>query len=124
MEGCIQPMSSPMMKRMLGFACCCCCCCGCCCCAGRGGGCCCCRCCAAAGMLAVVMAAIDASRPRQTGLLMLCSSRLGCPDGAGSLGQIARLDYGWKPAETMQALKAPNVGCPDLLRPEIDGEPD
>ena len=24
MLGCIQPMSSPMMKRMLGFCCCCC----------------------------------------------------------------------------------------------------
>src|SRR3954453_17129922 len=27
MLGCIQPISSPMMKRMLGFCCCCCCCC-------------------------------------------------------------------------------------------------
>ena len=25
MLGCIQPMSSPMMKRILGFCCCCCC---------------------------------------------------------------------------------------------------
>src|SRR5262245_26955091 len=59
MLGCIQPMSSPMMKRMLGFACCCCCCA--CCCCGRGGGSCCC-CCAVAGRLAAIPAATNAGR--------------------------------------------------------------
>src|SRR5215831_12553779 len=43
MLGCIQPMSSPMMKRMLGFACCCCC-------------------CAAAGRLTTILAATSAGR--------------------------------------------------------------
>ena len=54
MLGCIQPMSSPMMKRMLGFCCC----------------------CAAAGMLAAIMAANDANRPSQIylAILMLVSS--------------------------------------------------
>src|ERR1700742_3988353 len=46
MLGCIQPMSSPMMKRMLGFACCCCCCC----------------CCADAGAQAIATAANDDNR--------------------------------------------------------------
>ena len=41
MLGCIQPMSSPMMKRMLGFCCC----------------------CAAAGTLAAVTTANSASKP-------------------------------------------------------------
>src|SRR5262245_15242050 len=50
MLGCIQPMSSPMMKSMLGF---------------------CCGCCAAAGVLAAVTATNDASRPRQTLLVIL-----------------------------------------------------
>src|SRR5215472_1845019 len=58
-----QPTSSPMMTRMLGGLCCC----GC----GCGG------CCAAAGVLAIVIAAMDASRPSQMVLLMLCSSCLG-----------------------------------------------
>ena len=49
MLGCIQPMSSPMMKRMLGFCCC----------------------CAAAGVLAAVIAAIEASKPSQIYLTML-----------------------------------------------------
>src|SRR5215467_6100705 len=69
-----QPTSSPMMTRMLGGLCCCCCC-GCCCCGGRGCGCG--GCCAAAGVLAIVIAAMDASRPSQMVLLMLCSSCLG-----------------------------------------------
>ena len=42
--GCIQPISSPMMKRILGFCCC----------------------CAAAGVLAAATATNDASRPRQS----------------------------------------------------------
>src|SRR5271166_5466725 len=49
MLGCIQPMSSPMMKRMLGLACCC---------------------CAAAGMLVTVTATNNASRPSQMPLAM------------------------------------------------------
>src|SRR5262245_14728550 len=49
MLGCIQPISSPMMKRMLGF---------------------CCGCCAAAGTLAIVKPASDASRPSQGVLIM------------------------------------------------------
>src|SRR4029077_16979775 len=49
MLGCIQPMSSPMMKRILGLSCC----------------------CAAAGALAAIATTNDASRPRQTFLLML-----------------------------------------------------
>ena len=44
MLGCIQPMSSPMMNRMLGFCCC----------------------CAAAGVLAAVTAANSASKPSHT----------------------------------------------------------
>src|SRR5262249_48724324 len=47
MLGCIQPMSSPMMKRMLGFACCCCC-------------------CAAAGRLAARPTATNATRAGQS----------------------------------------------------------
>src|SRR4029453_17933232 len=42
MLGCIQPISSPMMKRMLGFCCCC---------------------CAATGALATTAAAATANRP-------------------------------------------------------------
>src|SRR5262249_46449610 len=60
-HGCIQPMSSPMMKRMLGFACCCCCCCCCCACCCCGGTCCC-RCCAVAGRLTAIPTAMNASR--------------------------------------------------------------
>src|SRR5215510_14131715 len=45
--GCIQPISSPMMKRILGF--------------------CCCR--AAAGVLAAATATNDASSPRQSLLI-------------------------------------------------------
>src|SRR4051812_19779299 len=43
MLGCIQPMSSPMMNRMLGF----------------------CSCCAVAGALTTVKAASDANKPSQ-----------------------------------------------------------
>src|SRR5262245_8178997 len=50
MLGCIQPMSSPMMKRMLGF---------------------CCGCCAAAGVFAAITAPDSASRPRQKFLAIL-----------------------------------------------------
>src|SRR5262249_28215572 len=60
MLGCIQPMSSPMMKRILGFCCGCCCCC--CCWAGR----CICCCCAAAGILAAMPPATNASRAGQS----------------------------------------------------------
>src|SRR5215467_5503675 len=48
MPGCIQPMSSPMMNKMLGFCC-----------------------CAAAGMFAITREANSASRPRQTFLAIL-----------------------------------------------------
>src|ERR1043165_329600 len=44
MLGCMMPISSPMMKRMLGFCCC----------------------CAAAGRLAAEIAAIEATQPGQT----------------------------------------------------------
>src|SRR5262249_60356761 len=64
MLGCIQPMSSPMMKRMLGLACCC---------------------CAAAGGLVTTPTASAANRPSQTVLVMLRLLRVGCPRGAGSL---------------------------------------
>src|SRR5215831_11354566 len=47
MLGCIQPMSSPMMNKMLGFCC-----------------------CAAAGTLAITREANSASRPRQTFLVI------------------------------------------------------
>src|SRR5262249_36479932 len=75
----IQPMSSPMMKRMLGFCCCCCCCCWVCCCTscGRGRGCC----CAATGVLAPIPTATDASsashRFCRTFIEDLLTSRLG-----------------------------------------------
>src|SRR5262245_1296776 len=49
MLGCIQPMSSPMMNRMLGF----------------------CSCCAAAGALAAIAATSEASKPNQEFLVML-----------------------------------------------------
>src|SRR5262245_13135528 len=60
MLGCIQPMSSPMMKRMLGFCCCC--------------------------ALAAVMAANDARRPRHKFLLirMACFLSSVCLNRAGS----------------------------------------
>src|SRR5271166_4059258 len=68
MLGCIQPMSSPMMKRMLGFACCC---------------------CAAAGMLATVTATNNASRLSQIFLTMLMVLLvLAARDEAGSLRPI------------------------------------
>ncbi len=92
MLGCIQPMSSPMMKRMLGFCCC----------------------CAAAGALAAITATNDTSRPRQNFLVRLMASFLifGCPNWAGSRRPRRRfgammsniLRYGWKPKEAMQAL--------------------
>src|SRR3954470_14494151 len=49
MPGCMMPMSSPMMKRMLGFCCC----------------------CAAAGRLAADIAAIEVSKPSQIHLTTL-----------------------------------------------------
>src|SRR5262249_47437946 len=78
MLGCIQPMSSPMMKRILGFACCCCCC----------GGCC----CADAGTLAVTTAH-GANTPSQQFLVMIifASSVMAARDGpaAGARFTIA-----------------------------------
>src|SRR5271165_2990753 len=69
MLGCIQPMSSPMMKRMLGLACCC---------------------CAAAGVLATITAVDNASRPSQIFLAirMVHFLIVGCPRRAGSLRPI------------------------------------
>src|SRR6516164_1618472 len=64
MLGCIQPMSSPMMKRMLGFRCCCCACC-----------------CAAAGTLAAVMGTNDASSPRKSFLVIRMACFLAPGDG-------------------------------------------
>src|SRR5215471_18484977 len=49
MPGCMKPMSSPMMKRMLGFCCC----------------------CAAAGALVTIAEAIAASEPSQRFRMML-----------------------------------------------------
>src|SRR5262245_46524513 len=64
MLGCIQPMSSPMMKRMLGFCCC----------------------CAAAGMLATVTVASTANNPRQMfPATLMARSFVDCPRRAGSL---------------------------------------
>src|SRR4051812_32267633 len=64
MLGCMMPISSPMMKRMLGFCCS----------------------CAAAGRLAAVIAAIEASKPSHTYLTMLIFGfLLGYPSRAGSL---------------------------------------
>ena len=69
MLGCIQPMSSPMMKRMLGFCCC----------------------CAAAGRLAAVTAASDANRPSQMYLatLMLELPRSAARDGPAACAHLA-----------------------------------
>ena len=62
--GCIQPISSPMMKRMLGFCCC----------------------CAAAGMLATVKVASKANNPRQMfPATLMARSFVDCPRRAGSL---------------------------------------
>src|SRR5262245_16149945 len=60
MLGCIQPISSPMMKRMFGFCCCS---------------------CAAAGTLAAVTATNDASKPLQNFLVILMAraSTIRCP---------------------------------------------
>src|SRR5262249_61216011 len=84
MLGCIQPMSSPMMNRMLGFCGCCGCCCACCCCGWAcrccGCACGCCRCCAAAGMLAAVTTAKEASAPSQMVLIMLFISSTRLPE--------------------------------------------
>src|SRR5262249_43583607 len=54
MLGCIQPMSSPMMKMMLGFCCC----------------------CAAAGRLATIPAATNASRARHAFPMMFIRTLL------------------------------------------------
>jgi hypothetical protein len=48
MLGCIQPISSPMMKSIFGFCCC---------------GVCCCGCCAATGTLAIIAETIIAIAP-------------------------------------------------------------
>src|SRR5215472_3594733 len=57
MLGCIQPISSPMMKRMLGFCCC----------------------CAAAGTLIVVIKVISASGPSQGFRVMFMTFSLVLP---------------------------------------------
>src|SRR4051812_3077372 len=59
MLGCMKPMSSPMMKRMLGFDCC----------ADAGAVCC----CAVAGVIVIADAAQRANRPtvRLLGLSMI-----------------------------------------------------
>src|SRR5215471_6384430 len=67
--GCIQPMSSPMMKRMLGFCCC----------------------CAAAGVPATETAAHNASRPAKTFLAVIaCSSLLAAREGAAAFAPQRR----------------------------------
>src|SRR4030095_781501 len=107
MLGCIQPMSSPMMKRMLGFCCCCCC-------------------CAAAGALAALAATNDASRPRQNFLVTLMASFLifGCPNWAGSrrpltIAATFRRDDVEHPALRLEAQKGHaslvGVGTPHVL---------
>src|SRR6266478_7652729 len=70
MLGCIQPMSSPMMNKMLGFCC-----------------------CAAAGALAAVIATNDASSPRKSFLVehMACFLSSGCPNWAGSRRPVTHL---------------------------------
>src|SRR5215831_12685047 len=68
MLGCIQPMSSPMMKRMFGF-----------------------RSWAAAGALAAVMAASEARQPSQAPLVMLIvgTSLAAARDGPAALCPLA-----------------------------------
>src|SRR5262245_23158757 len=98
MLGCIQPMSSPMMKRMLGFCCCC---------------------CAAAGTLVAVTATNGASKPRQNFLVILMTylltleaarmgpaarARLVAPKSRRGVVEKESLHYGWKPKEAMHAL--------------------
>src|SRR6266581_7528577 len=73
MLGCIQPMSSPMMKRMLGFS----------------------GCCAAAGMLDAITAASSVDKPSQQVLagilrfiiLLLSWTHLGRRDPKPARGQ-------------------------------------
>src|ERR1700746_2281023 len=103
MLGCIHPISSPMMNRILGFCCC----------------------CAAAGEPTTETAANDASRPSQILLAFIALFpqllKCGCPRRAGSLSPVDTLSakltmldaqrrrgacdghcYGAKPAEFMQ----------------------
>src|SRR5215211_1161916 len=81
MLGCIQPMSSPMMKRMLGF----------------------CGCCAAAGTLAAIAQASSAERPRQTLLVMLmdCSSVLAARNGPAAAPDDDRVQHSARRCETV-----------------------
>src|SRR5262249_6210189 len=68
---CIQPMSSPMIKRMLGFCCC----------------------CATAGMLATVTVASMANNPRQMFPATLMVPSFVCrPRRAGSLQPFSNCD--------------------------------
>src|SRR6476661_1907737 len=91
MLGCIIPISSPMMNRMLGFCCC----------------------CAAAGMLAAVIAAIEASKPSHKFRDRLIVRLLevihwlvyrGRRIRAVHACAARRLGYGLNPAAVMQAL--------------------
>src|SRR5271169_2118011 len=68
MLGCIQPMSSPMMKSMLGLGC-----------------------CADAGRLPIITGATNASRPSQIFLAMLMRNflEIGCLRRAGRLRPLA-----------------------------------
>src|SRR5215831_16420163 len=70
MLGCIHPISSPMMKRMLGF-----CPCGCCCCWAE------------AGMLAIVVAAHATTRAPQIvlNMRMVAFLSVGCRNAGRSL---------------------------------------
>src|SRR3954447_4293760 len=85
MLGCIQPMSSPMMKTMLGF---------------------CCDCWASAGASVAAVAAHSAVRPRQTELLVLIMALLQveCLAPPGSDVVIAGEAHGRRPQWTSTGL--------------------
>src|SRR5262245_21287446 len=91
MLGCIQPMSSPMMKRMLGFCCCC--------------------------ALAAVMAANDARRPRHKFLLILmaCFLSSGCPNRAGSRRPVTVTPNGRRDGMDGTVIASPDLEAPMRL---------
>src|SRR5271166_809843 len=104
MLGCIQPMSSPMMKRMLGLACCC---------------------CAAAGVLATVTAADNASRPSQMllaitiiNLLTVFTTRMGLGNLPPTRDRGHRLLV-WKQSQPCDTARKEPSNC-SILSPAQD----
>ena len=102
MLGCIQPISSPMMNRILGFVCCC------------GGG----VCCADAGAPTISTGASAASRPKQIFLCIIgllspamykASFALGA-DPAGAL-MIAPSSTAFVASRLRALAQAPRPGC-------------